>query len=76
MIKTILIDLIIGFVFFEFIEHVVFPLIWFIYSRKGRSISGADGLLGKVVEVKQWNRTEGKVFVKGELWGLLVMFLY
>jgi membrane-bound ClpP family serine protease len=68
MIKTILIALIIGFVFFEVVEHVVFPLVWFILGRKRRSISGAEGMLGKVVEVKQWNKTEGQVFVNGELW--------
>lgn len=68
MIKTVLIALLIGFVFFEFIEHVALPLVWFILGRKRRSVSGAEGMLGKVVEVKQWNNTEGQVFVKGELW--------
>ncbi len=68
MIKTILIVLIAGFVFFEFVEHVVLPFVWFILGRKRRSISGAEGMLGKVVEVKQWDKTEGQVFVNGELW--------
>jgi len=68
MIKTILIALVVAFVLFEFVEHVVFPLVWFILGRKRRSISGAEGMLGKVVEVKQWYKTEGQVFVNGELW--------
>ena len=68
MIKTILIALIVGVIFFEFVEHVVFPLIWFLLGRKRRSISGAEGMLGKVAEVKQWNEAEGQVFVNGELW--------
>ena len=68
MTKNILIALIVGFVLFEIIEHVVFPLVWLILGRKRRSISGAEGMLGKVVEVRQWNKTEGQVFVNAELW--------
>ena len=68
MIKTIILTLVIGFILFELIEHVVFPLFWFIKDRKKKSICGATGMLGKVGEVKQWQKTEGKVFVNGELW--------
>lgn len=68
MIKNILIALIVAFVLFEIIEHVVVPLIGFLLGRKRRSISGAEGMVGKVVKVKQWNTTEGQVFVNGELW--------
>ena len=31
-------------------------------------MSGATGMLGEVGEVKEWNVTEGKIFVHGELW--------
>ena len=68
MIKTIIWTLITGFILFELIEHVVFPLFWFIKRRKKRSVSGVSGMLGKVGEVKQWQKNQGKVFVKGELW--------
>ena len=68
MIKTIILTLIIGFLLFELIEHVVFPLFWFIIRRKGKSVCGVTGMLGKVGEVKQWKKNEGKVFVNGELW--------
>ena len=68
MIETILLALIIGFLLFELIEHVVFPLFWFIMGRKRRSVCGVSGMLGKVGKVKQWNKNEGKVFVNGELW--------
>ena len=68
MTKNILIALIVGFVLFEIIEHVVFPLVWLILGRERRSISGAEGMLGKVVEVRQWNKTEGQVSVNAELW--------
>ncbi len=68
MIKTIILTLVIGFFLFELIEHVIFPLFWFIKDRKKKSVCGATGMLGKVGEVKQWQKTEGKVFVNGELW--------
>jgi len=68
MIKTIILTLAIGFVLFELIEHVVFPLFWFIMDRKRKSVCGLSGMLGKVGEVKQWKKNEGKVFVNGELW--------
>jgi membrane-bound serine protease (ClpP class) len=68
MIKTIILTLVIGFLIFELIEHVVFPLFWFVMGRKRKSVCGVSGMLGKVGEVKQWEKNEGKVFVNGELW--------
>jgi len=58
----------IGILLFEFIEHVVFPLVWFIKGRKGKSVCGATGMLGKVGKVKYWRESGGQVFVNGELW--------
>jgi membrane-bound serine protease (ClpP class) len=66
--ETIILALVIGFVLFELIEHVVFPLFWFIKDRKRKSVCGVTGMLGKVGEIKQWRKTEGQVFVNGELW--------
>ncbi len=66
--KNIIITLGIGVILFELIEHVVFPLFWFIKERKKKSVCGVAGMLGKVGEVKQWQKTEGQVFVNGELW--------
>jgi membrane-bound serine protease (ClpP class) len=68
MIKTTILTLVIGFILFELIEHVVFPSFWFIKDRKKKSVCGESGMLGKVGEVKQWQKNEGKVFVNGELW--------
>ena len=68
MIKNIVLILVIGFILFEVIEHVVFPLFWFIKDRNRKSVCGISGMLGKVGEVKQWKKNEGKVFVNGELW--------
>jgi membrane-bound ClpP family serine protease len=25
-------------------------------------------MIGKVVEIRRWNKTEGQVFINGELW--------
>ena len=47
---------------------MVFPLFWSIKNRKKRSVTGVTGMLEKVVEVKQWKKTEGQVLVNGELW--------
>jgi len=68
MLKSIILTLAIGILLFELIEHVVFPLLWFIMGRKRKSICGVSGMLGKLGEVKQWKKNEGKVFVNGELW--------
>ncbi|OGP49817.1 MAG: hypothetical protein A2Y79_02390 [Deltaproteobacteria bacterium RBG_13_43_22] len=66
--ETLIIILIIIFITYEFIEHVVFPLIWSLVQRKKKSSCGPERLLGGVGEVKKWDRTEGYVFVDGELW--------
>ena len=66
--ENVIIALAIGFIVFEIVEHVAFPLLWSIKHRKRRSVSGVTGMLGKVGKVKYWQKGEGKVFVNGELW--------
>jgi membrane-bound ClpP family serine protease len=68
MITQIVVALIVAVILFEIIEHVVFPLVWLILDRKRRLVSGAEGMVGKVVEVKQWNKAEGRVLVNAEMW--------
>lgn len=67
-IKNIIIILVIGFIFFEVIEHVVMPIVFYFKKRKGKSVTGIDSLLGEVVDVRQWMGKEGQVVIKGELW--------
>jgi membrane-bound ClpP family serine protease len=67
-VKTVIIALIIAFIAFELIEHVVLPLIWFIKNKNKKSKYGVSGMVGNVVEIKRWNKTEGQVVVNGELW--------
>lgn len=66
--KSVIITFIIALLVFEFVEHVVFPLIWFIKDRNKRSNYGVMGMIGKVVEIKRWDKTEGQVLINGELW--------
>lgn len=66
--KSAMIMLAVGFLLFEFMEHVVFPLIWFMKDRKRRSVCGVTGMLRKVGEIKYCQESEGQIFVNGELW--------
>jgi len=67
-VKSVIIILIIAFLVFEFVEHVMLPLIWFIKDRNKRSNYGVTGMIGKVVEIKRWDKTEGQVLIHSELW--------
>ncbi len=66
--KSLIIILAAGFLLFEIVEHVVFPLVWFFKDRKRRSVCGETGMLEKVGEVRYWEESTGRVFVNGELW--------
>jgi len=68
MLETIIITIIICFIVFELIEHVFIPLFWFILKGRKKSNYGVMGMIGKVVEIKRWNKSEGQVLVNGELW--------
>ena len=57
-----------GILLFELAEHVVLPLVLAWKMRKRRSVSGAEGMVGKVVEVKRWSGGEGQVMADGEIW--------
>ena len=68
MLKTIIITIVIIFIAFELIEHLIFPLFWFILKGRKRSTYGVMGMIGKVVEIKRWDETEGQVLINNELW--------
>jgi membrane-bound serine protease (ClpP class) len=67
-VKSVIIILAVGFLLFEFIEHVILPLIWSMKDRKKKSVCGPTAMLGKVGIIKYWQGSEGQVFVQGELW--------
>jgi membrane-bound ClpP family serine protease len=68
MVKEIIITLVAGFVIFEVLEHVVFPLVWSYVQRRKGSVCDVSSMVGKVGEVKQWQDLGGKIFINGEIW--------
>ena len=52
----------------EVFEHVIIPLIGARSSRRRRALTGPEGMVGKVGEVRRWSGREGTVSVDGELW--------
>jgi membrane-bound ClpP family serine protease len=67
-ITNIFIIIIIGFVLLEIIEHVIFPLVWYIIVRKRKPLCGIENMIGKEVKIQKWQDTNGMVFINGELW--------
>jgi len=68
MLKKIIITVVIIFIAVELIEHIIFPIAWSILKGRRRSTFGVMGMMGKVVEIRRWNKTEGQVLINGELW--------
>ena len=68
MVKEIIITLVAGYVIFEVLEHVVFPLVWSFVQRRNGSVCDVSSIVGKVGEVKQWQDLGGKIFINGEIW--------
>ena len=68
MIFKIFLFLVLGYLLFELVEHIVIPLVWIVLKKKRKAYSGKEALSGRVGEVKEWKDTEGMVFVHGELW--------
>jgi membrane-bound serine protease (ClpP class) len=68
MLKEIIITLIIGFVIFEVLEHVVFPLVWSFVQRRKGSLCDVSSMIGKIGEAKHWQDLKGKIFINGETW--------
>jgi hypothetical protein len=65
--NNIIITVVIAFLVYEFVEHVAFHLIWFIKNRNKKSNCGVTGMIGKVVEIKRRDETEGKVLLWSQL---------
>ena len=63
--------ILLAYLLFEFIEHIIIPLLWIILKKKRRPLTGPSGLIGEVGEDKEWSNTEGRIFVHGELWGAM-----
>ncbi|MEJ2635484.1 MAG: NfeD family protein [Calditrichia bacterium] len=68
MIKNILIAVVIIYAFWELLEHVILPLFGAGLGKKRKPVSGAEGMIGRTVEVREWKGTKGTVFINGEFW--------
>lgn len=68
MLKNIIITAIVIFIAVELIEHIIFPIVWYILKGRKKSTYGLVGMIGKVVEVRSWHNTKGQVLINGELW--------
>ncbi len=68
MILNIFLIIVVGWLLFEFVEHAIVPLVYIILKKDRRPKTGAEGMRGKVGEVKEWSGTKGRIFVHGELW--------
>ena len=68
MLKKIIITVVIIFIAVELIEHIIFTIVWSILKGRRRNTFGVMGMMGKVVEIRRWNKTEGQVLINGELW--------
>lgn len=67
-IADILTVIVIIVVLYELIEHVIFPLAWSIIFHNRKHLSGIESMIGKEIEVKKWQDTNGMVLINGELW--------
>ena len=68
MVAEVLITVIAVVIVFEVFEHVIIPLIGMRAGRGRLPLTGPEGMIGKVVEVRRWSGREGTVLVGGELW--------
>jgi len=69
MLKNMMLTVIIIFIAIELIDkHIIFPIGWSIFKGRKRSTYGVMSMMGKVVEIRRWNKTDGQVFINGELW--------
>jgi membrane-bound ClpP family serine protease len=68
VVAEVLIIVIAVVIVFEVFEHVIIPLIGVRAGRRRRPLTGAEGMVGKAVEVRRWSGHEGTVSVEGEFW--------
>ena len=63
MVAEVIIIVIAVVIVFEVFEHVIILLIGLRAGRGRRPLTGAEGMVGKVVEVRRWSGREGTVSV-------------
>ena len=68
MLQDFLIALVLAFIAFEVIEHVLLPIFWFLVKGRKKSEYGSDGMKGRTVEIKCWKNNKGIVLFHAERW--------
>ena len=68
MLKNIIIATIVIFITVELVEHIIFPIVWYLLKGRKKSRYGVSSMIGKVVEIRRWDNIEGQVLINGELW--------
>jgi membrane-bound ClpP family serine protease len=68
MLKDFLIMLVLAYIAFELIEHVLVPIIWLFLRRGKGTESGIGGMKGEMVAIKSWGEKSGIVLFHAERW--------
>lgn len=66
--KKVVLTLLVVWITYEFVEHIVFPLIWSVIVRKRKPLTGVPAMIGREAVVKTWSGNEGRVTIRGESW--------
>jgi membrane-bound serine protease (ClpP class) len=67
----IFVGIVLAYLLFEFIEHVIIPLAWLILRKKRKHFTGPSSLIGEVGEIREWGGNEGRIFVHGSIWAAM-----
>jgi membrane protein implicated in regulation of membrane protease activity len=71
MVENLVTVAIMAVIAFEIIEHVLLPILWYLFKGRKKSDYNVVGMIGKTVEIKHWNDTTGTVLIHGEVWNAL-----
>lgn len=77
MLWKILLLIILIWLLFEIIEHIIVPLIWLVFKGKSRkSHRLQEDLTGRVALIKEWHKNKGLVELDGEYWSAFSEFRF
>jgi len=68
MLQDFLVMLVMAFIAFELIEHVLVPIFWFLLKGRKKSDYGIGRMKGQTVEIKCWEDKSGIVLFHAERW--------
>ena len=60
--------ILIVFVLYELVEHVIIPLLGYFWGRRSSHRKPDNGMVGKLATVVEWKSGNGLVRVNGEFW--------